>query len=78
MRSVCPLSFSKNQNQRFFNFDILGDHGMSKTGTGGSLISEFKGRKKESQWLFDFRMSEKPKLALLWCSNVKKPRPAVL
>jgi len=47
MRIVCPLSFSKNRNQWFFDFEFLGDRGMSKTGTDGSLISEFKGKKGE-------------------------------
>jgi len=47
MRIVCPLSFSKNRNQRFFNFVFFWDHGMSKTGTGGSSISEFKAKKGE-------------------------------
>jgi len=42
---------------------LFGNRGMSKTGTGGSSISEIKG-KKESRWFFDFRMSEKPTLVL--------------
>lgn len=36
---------------------------MSKTGTGGSSISGFEG-KKENRRFFDFRTSEKPTLVL--------------
>jgi hypothetical protein len=47
-----------HENHRFFEFFEI-------TRTGGSFNSEFFFRKKQNQWLFDFKLSKKPKLGII-------------
>jgi hypothetical protein len=43
----------------------LPDRHQPITRTGGSFNSEFLFRKKQNQWLFDFKLSKEPELGII-------------